>query len=86
MPRMARHGWRAAAGHGRRATGGGPRAAGHGRTIIGVMTMPGVVTKMTVVRCPVQLYRLGGLRLIVAVLRAKPGVPFLTVWMEVTNR
>jgi phosphoribosylcarboxyaminoimidazole (NCAIR) mutase len=48
--------------------------------------MPGVVTKMTVVRCPVQLYRLGGLRLIVAVLRAKPGVPFLTVWMEVTNR
>jgi phosphoribosylcarboxyaminoimidazole (NCAIR) mutase len=84
---MARHGWRAAAGHGRRATGGGPRAAGHGRTDYeGLMTMPGVVTKMTVVRCPVQLYRLGGLRLIVAVLRAKPGVPFLTVWMEVTNR
>jgi hypothetical protein len=84
------HGWRATVGERRRATGGGPRAAGHGgghgRTIMRVETMPGVVTKMTVVRCPVQLYRLGGLRLIVAVLRAKPGVPFLTVWMEVTNR
>jgi phosphoribosylcarboxyaminoimidazole (NCAIR) mutase len=80
MPRMARHGWRAAAGHGRRATGGGADP------IMRIETMPGVVTKMTVVRCPVQLYRLGGLRLIVAVLRAKPGVPFLTVWMEVTNR
>jgi phosphoribosylcarboxyaminoimidazole (NCAIR) mutase len=78
------HGWRATVGE-----GGGPRAAGHGRRadpIMRIETMPGVVTKMTVVRCPVQLYRLGGLRLIVAVLRAKPGVPFLTVWMEVTNR
>jgi hypothetical protein len=45
--------------------------------------MPGVVTKMTVLTCPRLLYRLGGLRLIVAVLRAKPGVPFLTVWMSV---
>jgi hypothetical protein len=44
--------------------------------------MPGVVTKMTVIRHPVLLYRLGGFRLMVRVLRAKPGVPFLTIWMR----
>lgn len=44
--------------------------------------MPGVVTKLAVVTNPRELYRLGGLRLIVAVLMAKPGTPFLTVWME----
>jgi hypothetical protein len=45
--------------------------------------MPGVITKMTVLRAPVALYRLGGLRLIVAVLTAETGTPFLTVWMRV---
>jgi hypothetical protein len=45
--------------------------------------MPGLVTKMTVVRHPIALYRLGGLRLIVAVLRARPGTPFLTVFTTV---
>jgi hypothetical protein len=45
--------------------------------------MPGVVTKMTIIRHPVLLYRLGGLRLFVAMLRAKPGTPFLTVLMKV---
>jgi hypothetical protein len=43
--------------------------------------MPGVVTKMTVLRNPILLYRLGGMRLIVAMLRARRNVPFLTVWM-----
>lgn len=47
--------------------------------------MPGVVTKLTVLQYPVLLYRLGGLRLIVAVLRAEPGVPFLTVFTKVTR-
>lgn len=45
--------------------------------------MPGVVTKMTIIRHPVLLYRLGGLRLILAMLRAKPNTPFLTVFTKV---
>ena len=44
--------------------------------------MPGVITKTTILRAPVALYRLGGLRLIVAVIRAKSGTPFLTVCIE----
>jgi hypothetical protein len=44
--------------------------------------MPGVVTKRAILTNLGSLYRLGGLSLIVAMLRAKPGVPFLTVLME----
>ena len=44
--------------------------------------MPGVVTKKAIVTNGYQLYRLGGLRLIVAVLLAKPGTPFLTVYAK----
>ena len=45
--------------------------------------MPGVVTKMTVVRHPVLMFRLCGLRGVVRVLSAKRGIPFLTVLMAV---
>lgn len=44
--------------------------------------MPGVVTKTTVFRYPFRIYRLGGVRLIVAALMAKPGTPFLTVMIK----
>jgi hypothetical protein len=47
--------------------------------------MPGVVTKRAVVTNLRQLYRMGGVKLIVAVLRAPQGTPFLTVWMKVCN-
>jgi hypothetical protein len=47
--------------------------------------MPGVITKMSVLRAPVALYRLGGLRLIVAVLTARTGTPFLTVWIRLNR-
>jgi len=45
--------------------------------------MPGVVSKKAIVTNLPTLYRLGGLHLIVAILWAKPGVPFLTVLMEI---
>jgi hypothetical protein len=62
-----------------------PRVGGgtHRGPVVRVVGMPGVVTKMTIIRHPVLLYRLGGLRLFVAMLRAKPGTPFLTVLMKV---
>jgi hypothetical protein len=44
--------------------------------------MPGVVTKMTIIRHPVLMYRLCGLKGIVRVVRAKQGVPFLTIMIE----
>jgi hypothetical protein len=47
--------------------------------------MPGVVTKKAIVTNLPTLWQLGGLRLIVAMLRAKPGVPFLTVLMEINS-
>jgi hypothetical protein len=49
-------------------------------------TMPGVVTKKAIVTNLPSLYRLGGIRLIVAMLRAPAGVPFLTVLMEINSR
>ena len=42
--------------------------------------MSGVITKLTVFKCPVELYRLGGIRLILAVLLARRGTPFLTIY------
>lgn len=48
--------------------------------------MIGVVTKKTVFECPVLLYRLGGLPLIVRVLWAKPGTTFLSVFTSVMNK
>ena len=42
--------------------------------------MTGFITKKQVITNFRELYRLGGLRLIVAVLRAKRGTPFLTVF------
>jgi hypothetical protein len=41
--------------------------------------MPGVVNKMTVLRHPYLIWRLGGFRLIIRVLAAKQGVPFLSI-------
>lgn len=45
--------------------------------------MPGVITKSTVIRHPVIMYRLCGLRGLVTVVTAKQGVPFLTVLTEI---
>jgi len=45
--------------------------------------MPGVVTKKAIVTHLPSLWQLGGLRLIVAMLWAKPGVPFLTILTEI---
>jgi len=47
--------------------------------------MPGVVTKMTVFTHRREILALGGWRLIVAVLLAKPGTPFLTVFTRVVR-
>lgn len=44
--------------------------------------MPGVVTKKAILTNGVQMYRMGGFRLLWGVLRAKTGTPFLTVWMN----
>ena len=43
--------------------------------------MPGTITKMTVLKHPVLMYRLCGLKGIILVVTAKRGVPFLTVLM-----
>jgi hypothetical protein len=51
-------------------------------TVLRVVTMPGVVTKKAVLTNGFQLYRMGGLKLIVATLRAKPGTPFMTVYAQ----
>jgi hypothetical protein len=45
--------------------------------------MPGVVTKKAVLMNGRQLYRMGGWRLLGAVLMARKGTPFLTVWAKV---
>jgi hypothetical protein len=45
--------------------------------------MPGVVTKKAILTNLPSLYRLGGIRLVWAMLRAPAGVPFLTVLMDV---
>lgn len=45
--------------------------------------MPGVVTKKSVFVHPILLYRLGGAKLIAAVLKAKSGTPFLTVYISI---
>jgi len=45
--------------------------------------MTGFIRKRQVVTNFPELYRLGGWRLIVAVLLAKPGTPFLTVFTTV---
>jgi hypothetical protein len=47
--------------------------------------MPGVVTKKAVLTHFPTIWRLGGFRLIMAMLQAKPGVPFLTVLMEINS-
>lgn len=47
--------------------------------------MPGVITKRTILRHPLLLYRLGGFRLIWAMLLAKPGIPFLTLYQVYRN-
>jgi hypothetical protein len=44
--------------------------------------MGGFVTKKTVFRHPVLIYRLGGIKLIVACLRAPKGSTFLSVLVE----
>lgn len=46
--------------------------------------MPGVIRKRHSITHGRQLFRLGGFRLIVAVLCAKPGTPFLTVYAKVS--
>lgn len=45
--------------------------------------MPGRISKRHVFTHGWELYRVGGLRLIVAVLQAKTGTPFLTVFTAV---
>jgi len=47
--------------------------------------MPGTITKINIIRNFRQIVKMGGLELVVAVVRAKPGVPFLTVFFEVEN-
>ena len=47
--------------------------------------MPGVVTKTAVFTNFGSLYRIGGMKLVFAVLIAKPGTPFLTVFTRVTR-
>ncbi len=48
--------------------------------------MPGTITKRVLFTHTCQLYRMGGLRLIVAVMTARRGVPFLTVLMTVGEK
>jgi hypothetical protein len=48
--------------------------------------MPGLVTKQAILTNLPSLYRLGGWRLLWAMLRAPEGIPFLTVWMQTTTR
>jgi len=45
--------------------------------------MPGVITKATIMRHPVLMYRLCGLKGLFMVVTAKRGVPFLTVLLAV---
>lgn len=45
--------------------------------------MLGVVTKITIVRHPILMYRLCGLRGLWLVVTAKRGVPFLTIMAKV---
>ncbi len=48
--------------------------------------MEGFITKRNAIKCLPQLYRMGGLSLIVAVFNAPKGSTFLTVYMNHLNR
>jgi hypothetical protein len=50
------------------------------------ISMPQRVTKGWIIRHPVTVYRLGGLRLLVLSLLLVPSVPFLTLLAEVNDR
>jgi len=45
--------------------------------------MPGRINKRHAITHCRELFRIGGLRLIVAVMLAKPGTPFLTIFTTV---
>jgi len=47
--------------------------------------MPGVINKWNTLRNAKQIVKMGGFRLLLAVLIAKPGTPFLTVFISVTQ-
>lgn len=47
--------------------------------------MPGTITKLNVLKNFRQLVKMGGMELIFAVILAKKGTPFLTVYFAVEN-
>jgi len=47
--------------------------------------MPGVINKTNTIKNAKQIVKMGGWKLFFAVLVAKPGTPFLTVYIKTTS-